>query len=238
MIDIPSREPRPTEIPVDGLIDGFLLQPQGALGLVLFAHGRRSGKYSRRNRALAELLNRGRLATLLLDLLTNEEQEATRAAESSHGGATGDDPSQNIALLTERLIRTVDWACADARTAELPIGLFGAGTGAAAALGAAAERGSEVRALVCRSARTELASGALPQVLTPTLLIAASLDPEAIRINREALGAIPGEARLEIVSGATRLFEEAGKLDSVGLLARDWFLTHFAGADTKNEPRH
>lgn len=235
MTDIPSREPQPVEVPVDGALSGFLLLPQGATGLVLFAHGRRSSKYSRRNRALAEILNRGRLATLLLDLLTPEEQAADGAAGDPHTGDVDDGPGANIALLTERVIRALDWAATNPRVRALPLGLLGSGTGAAAALGAAAERRRELQALVCRGARTDLAAGALPQVMTPTLLIVAGLDPQAVDINRQAIGAIPGESRLEIVPGATRLFEEAGRLDNVGLLARDWFLSHFAGTDESGE---
>jgi pimeloyl-ACP methyl ester carboxylesterase len=230
MTDIPSREAQPIQVRIDGVVTGSLLLPQRALGLVLFAHGRRSSHYSRRNRALAEVLNRGRLATVLFDLLTPEEQAADRPA-GARTGDTDTGPGANIALLTERVIHALDWTRKEPRLAELPLGLFGSGTGAAAALGAAAERRNEVRALVCRGARTDLAAGALSQVVTPTLLVVAGLDPEAIRVNRPAIGAIPAEAQLEIIDGATRLFEEAGKLDSVGLHARDWFLSHFADAD-------
>lgn len=231
MIDLPSREPQTIAVPIDGTLSGFLLLPQGAYGLVLFAHGRRSNKYSRRNRALADTLNRGRLATLLLDLLTPEEQQADGPDVDHRSGDAGTGPGGDIALLTGRLIHAVDWARDDARTAQLPLGLFGSGTGAAAALGAAAERRDVVQALVCRGARTDLAEGALTQVLAPTLLIVAGLDPEAIRVNRAATGVLPGESRLEILARATRLFEEAGKLESVGLLARDWFLSHFGATD-------
>jgi putative phosphoribosyl transferase len=238
MIDLPSREPQTVAVPVDGILSGFLLLPQGAYGLVLFAHGRRSNKYSRRNRVLADALSRGRIATLLLDLLTPEEQEADGPAADPRSGDAGAGPGGDIALLTARLIHAVDWARDEARLARLPLGLFGSGTGAAAALGAAAERRDAVQALVCRGARTDLAEGALSQVLAPTLLLVAGLDPEAIRVNRAAVQGLPGEARLEILAHATRLFEEAGKLESVGLLARDWFLTHFEATDdaTKHKP--
>lgn len=221
MTDIPSREPQPIEVPIDGALTGFLLLPQGAEGLVLFAHGGGSSKFSRRNRAVSEILHRGRIATLLFDLLTPEEQghdEQTRELRF------------DIALLTGRVIRAVDWACTDERTRELPLGLFGSSTGAAAALAAAAERRREVRAVVCRGGRPDLAAGALPQVAAPTLLIVGGLDQEVLKLNRDAALKMPGEPRLEVIPGATHLFQEAGKLDEVALLARDWFLEHFAAA--------
>jgi dienelactone hydrolase len=218
MTDIPFREPRPVEVPVDGVLSGFLLQPQSARGLVLFAHSGGSNKFSRRNRAVAEILHRARIATLLFDLLTPREQEV-EAQRRGHGF--------DIPLVTGRVIRAVDWAIEDERTARLALGLFGSGTGAAAVLGAAAERQREVRAVVCRGGRLDLAAGALSQVFTPTLLIVGGLDREVLKLNRDAANEMPARPRLEIVPRATHLFEEAGKLDAVGYLSRDWFLQHF-----------
>lgn len=219
MTDIPSREPRLVEVPIDGALSGFLLQPQNARGLVLFAHGGGSNRFSRRNRAVAEILHRARIATLLFDLLTPPEQETDQQSQELRF---------EMPLLTGRVIRAVDWALTDERTAGLPLGLFGSGTGAAAAVGAAAERRREVRAVVCRGGRLDLASGALSQVFAPTLLIVGSLDPEVLRINRDAAKEMPARPRLEIIPRATHLFEEAGKLDEVGFLSRDWFLRHLA----------
>jgi putative phosphoribosyl transferase len=216
--EIPSREPQPIEVAIDGVVTGFLLRPQGAKGLVLFAHGGGSNKYSRRNRVIADILNRALIATLLFDLLTPEEQaidEETRKLRL------------DIALLSGRVICAVDWARADPRTADLPLGLFGASTGAAAALCAAAERRREVRAVVCRGARPDLAAGALPQVIAPTLLMVGSMDREVLRLNRAAADQMPAKPRLDVISGATHLFAEAGKLDDVGQRGRDWFLQHF-----------
>jgi putative phosphoribosyl transferase len=171
-----------------------------------------------RNRVIADILNRALIATLLFDLLTPEEQsidEETRKLRL------------DIALLSGRVICAVDWAHADPRTADLPLGLFGASTGAAAALCAAAERRREVRAVVCRGARLDLAAGALPQVVAPTLLMVGSMDREILRLNRAAADQMPVKPRLDVISGATHLFEEAGKLDDVGQRGRDWFLQHF-----------
>jgi pimeloyl-ACP methyl ester carboxylesterase len=219
MTDIPSREPRPVEVPIDGILCGFLLQPQSARGLVLFAHGGGSNRFSRRNRAIAEILHRARIATLLVDLLTDREQEIDAQSRVLRF---------NIPLLTGRLIRAVDWIGTDERVGGLALGLFGSGTGAAAAIGAAAERQREVRAVVCRGGRLDLAAGALSQVFAPTLLIVGGLDPVVLKLNRDAAREMPARPRLEIIPRATHLFEEAGKLDEVGFLSRDWFLQHFA----------
>jgi dienelactone hydrolase len=217
MIDTSFREPAPVEVPIDGVLTGFLLKPQGAVGLVISANGRGSSKYSRRDRAVADVLARGRLASLLLDLLTEEEQ--------AHDERIGE-PRVDIPLMAGRLIQAIDWAEQYPRTRDLPLGLFGESTGAAAALCGAAERPRLVRALVCRGGRTDLAAGALSQILAPTLLLVGALDREVLRLNREAARQMPVQPRLEIVTGATHLFEEAGKLDTVALEARDWFLSH------------
>lgn len=227
MIDIPSREPRPIEVPVDGTLSGFLLKPQGATGLVIFAHGSGGSRFSRRNRVVAGVLNRGRLATLLIDLLTPEEQELDEPTRELRLG---------VPLLAARLIRAVDWAGEDPLTADLPLGLFGANTGAAAALCAAAERPRRVRALVCRGGHLEQAAGALSQVLAPTLLLVGELDREVLRVNLAAARQMPVAPHLEVVPGATHKFEEAGKLDTVAREGRDWFLKHLPEPTPRDLP--
>jgi dienelactone hydrolase len=188
-----------------------------------FAHGNGSSRYSRRNRAIADILNRGLIATLLFDLLTPQEQVLDEQRRELRC---------DIPLLTGRVIRAVDWASTDQRTSDLPLGLFGASNGAAAALCAAAERHREVRAVVCRGGRPDLAAGALTQVFAPTLLIVGGLDQEVMRLNRDAADHMPSKPRLDVIPGATHLFEEAGKLYEVALRGRDWFLRHFC------EPPH
>ncbi|MBK5940174.1 dienelactone hydrolase family protein [Halochromatium roseum] len=213
------RETIDVEVPIEGgNLPGFLHLPRHPAGLVLFAHGSGSSRFSRRNQAVAEVLYRGRMATLLFDLLTPGEHEIDqRTAELRF----------DIPLLIERLVAAIDWAVADQRTAGVPIGLFGASTGAAAALGAAVRRPRWVRVVVSRGGRPDLADEDLPRVEQPTLLIVGSLDPVVLEVNRDAARRMGTEPRLEIVSGASHLFEEAGKLESVSMLARDWFLEHF-----------
>jgi dienelactone hydrolase len=201
------------------LLEGNLTMPSGASGIVLFAHGSGSGRFSPRNRAVAAVLVRAGLATLLMDLLTDEEE----AVDLATGGLRFD-----IGLLAQRVIGAVDWLAADATAKELPLGCFGASTGAAAALIAAAERPTRVGAVVSRGGRPDLAGDALLRVTAPTLLIVGGNDPQVLQLNRRALDALGGEARLEIVPGATHLFEEPGALERVTVLARDWFLRHLA----------
>jgi len=211
-------------IPVWGAsLTGDLGMPEGASGLVVFAHGSGSGRKSPRNRAVAAALWSGGFATLLLDLLT-EAEERIDSITSEH--------RFDIELLAERLVVAVDWATRDTRTAPLPVGLFGASTGAAAALVAAAARPNEVRAVVSRGGRPDLAGSALGDARAPTLLIVGGRDYQVIQLNEEALRQLRCTKQLEIVPGATHLFEEPGTLDQVSALARDWFarfLTPFAG---------
>jgi len=205
----------PVRIPVsDAALNGDLAIPEAASGLVTFAHGSGSGRKSPRNRAVAAALWSGGFATLLLDLLT-EGEERVDAITAEH--------RFDIELLAERLTVAVDWATRDARTAVLPIGLFGASTGAAAALVATAERPNDVRAVVSRGGRPDLAGVALGAVRAPTLLIVGSLDYPVIELNEQALRKLRSIKELEIVPGATHLFEEPGTLDQVSALARDWF---------------
>ena len=205
-------------IPADGVqLAGDLVVPPHARGVVVFAHGSGSGRFSPRNRAVAAVLNQAALATLLLDLLTAEEE----AIDLRTGHLRFD-----VVLLGRRVIATVDWTASDVATKHLPVGCFGASTGAAAALIAAAERPERVGAVVSRGGRPDLAGEALPRVTAPTLLIVGGNDPEVLQLNQQALAALAGEARLEIVPGATHLFEEPGALERVAALARDWFLQH------------
>ena len=205
-------------IPADGVqLAGDLVVPPHARGVVVFAHGSGSGRFSPRNRAVAAVLNQAALATLLLDLLTAEEE----AIDLRTGHLRFD-----VVLLGRRVIATVDWTASDVTAKHLPVGCFGASTGAAAALIAAAERPERVGAVVSRGGRPDLAGEALPRVTAPTLLIVGGNDPEVLQLNQRALAALAGEARLEIVPGATHLFEEPGALERVAALARDWFLQH------------
>jgi putative phosphoribosyl transferase len=198
-------------------LEGNLWVPENAAGVVLFAHGSGSSRHSPRNRYVAEVLRQGGLATLLMDLLTAaEEREDTRTARLRF----------DINLLAQRLAGAIDWLVGNPATSHLRIGLFGASTGAAAALLAAAERPDAVGAVVSRGGRPDLALPVLERVKAPTLLIVGSLDLPVIGMNREALDHLRAEKRLEIVPSATHLFEEPGTLEAVARLARDWFRSH------------
>jgi pimeloyl-ACP methyl ester carboxylesterase len=198
-------------------LEGDLQIPDRATGLVLFAHGSGSSRHSPRNRFVAHELQTAGLATLLLDLLTPEEE-----AVDQHTGHLRFD----IGLLAERLVAATLWAAVDAATRSLAIGYFGASTGAAAALVAAALEPEKVRAVVSRGGRPDLAGEALPLVRAPTLLIVGGRDLTVLELNRAAMARLRTEARLEIVPGATHLFEEPGALEAVARLAREWFLRH------------
>jgi dienelactone hydrolase len=195
------------------LIDGDLVVPEGATGLVVFAHGSGSSRFSGRNRAVARVLQHGGFATLLMDLLTRDE-EAVDLLTREH--------RFDIGLLGRRVIAAIDWAQDEAGLAGLPIGCFGASTGAAAALIAAAERPRLVRAVISRGGRPDLAADALARVQAPTLLLVGGADEAVIDLNRAAMQRMRGPVQLEIVPGATHLFEEPGALEAVSRLARDW----------------
>jgi len=199
----------PVALPAD------LAVPTEPIGVVVFAHGSGSSRHSPRNRHVAEQLNARGLATLLLDLLTGEEDAQNQRTRELRF---------NIALLAERLEYAVQAAGDQPATHGLPIGLFGASTGAAAALIAAAHRPDEVRAVVSRGGRGDLAGDALADVRAPTLLIVGGRDEPVIGMNRQAMARMACETRLEIVAGASHLFEEPGALDEVARLAGDWFL--------------
>lgn len=195
-------------------LPGNLNLPQDAGGIVIFAHGSGSSRLSPRNRFVAETLNEGGLATLLFDLLTEDEEAIDLRTRELRF---------DIGLLAERLTGAVDWARQQDKTQNLNIGLFGSSTGAAAALVAAAQRPDNVAAVVSRGGRPDLAGDALPRVKAPTLLIIGGDDIPVIGMNREAAKLLKAEHHIEIVPGATHLFEEPGKLETVARLARDWF---------------
>jgi dienelactone hydrolase len=201
------------------LLEGNLTLPEGARGIVLFAHGSGSSRFSPRNCYVAQQLNREKLATLLVDLLSPEEEAVDlRTARLRF----------NIGLLAERLVGVTDWLVRQPDTRPLRIGYFGASTGAAAALVAAAERPQIVRAIVSRGGRPDLAGPAFARVEAPTLLIVGGDDMPVIELNRAALAQLRCEKRLVIVPGATHLFEEPGALDEVARLAREWFQQYLA----------
>jgi len=203
-------------------LEGALGVPQGAPGIVLFAHGSGSSRHSRRNRFVAEVLRVAGLGTLLFDLLTGDEEQIDLQTRSLRF---------DIPLLAERLVGATDWVLGQPETRALAVGYFGASTGAAAALIAATERPSVVRAVVSRGGRPDLAREALDRVRAPTLLVIGELDHEVIALNRQALTRLGAETkRMEIVPGATHLFEEPGALEEVADLARDWFLAYLHDA--------
>ena len=205
----------------DAVLDGDLVIPEGAVGLVVFVHGSGSSRFSERNRFVAGQLNGGRLATLLMDLLTAGEEQTDR-----YSGEYRFD----IGLLSRRVAGTLDWLTDQPDLAGLPLGLFGSSTGAAAALNAAAARPERVVAVVSRGGRPDLASAALNKVQAPTLLIVGGLDGVVIDLNRQAAERLcAAKHELAIVPGATHLFEEPGKLEQVAELARDWFVRHLGG---------
>jgi pimeloyl-ACP methyl ester carboxylesterase len=212
----------PVEVPVgEARLHGDLGRPPEAHGLVLFAHGSGSSRHSPRNQFVARALERRGLATLLIDLLTPEEELIDdRTAEYRF----------DIPMLASRLVTIIDWLGSRRETAQLPIGLFGASTGGGAALIAAAERPRNVAAVVSRGGRPDLAGAALARVTTPTLLIVGGFDTPVIQMNRDAMRQMRGEVTLEIVPGATHLFEEPGTLERVAELAGTWFVRHLAPA--------
>jgi putative phosphoribosyl transferase len=206
------------------VLDGDLVTPPDARGMVLFAHGSGSSRHSPRNRYVAEVLQEGGFATLLMDLLTpSEETMDLRTAELRF----------DIPLLARRLVGAADWLLEQPQTQELKIGCFGASTGAAAALIAAAERPQAVAAVVSRGGRPDLAASALRHVQAPTLLIVGGHDRPVIEMNRSALAQLRCEKQLVIVPGATHLFEEPGALEQVASLARDWFHKFLSGGATQ-----
>jgi pimeloyl-ACP methyl ester carboxylesterase len=197
----PQRLPGSLDVP---------LQPRA---LILFAHGSGSSRHSPRNRQVAQVLHGCDLATLRFDLLTEDEADARSNVF-------------DIPLLAGRLLQALEWQRGQPSLSALPCGLFGASTGAAAALAAAAEEATAVYAVVSRGGRPDLAGAALPRVVAPTLLVVGGNDPEVLRLNRAALSALRCECELAVVPGATHLFEEPGTLEAAARLAADWFMAH------------
>ena len=209
-------------IPAAGVVlEADIALPTQARGVVLFAHGSGSSRHSPRNRYVAEQLQHAGLATVLADLLTAEEDGIDALTAELRF---------DIGLLATRLAALTDWLTAQERTAGLGVGLFGASTGAAAALVAAAVRPTAVRTVVSRGGRPDLAGEYLPRVRQPVLLIVGGEDPVVIELNRKAMEKLGGETRLEIIPGATHLFEEPGTLEQAARLARDWLVDHLTPA--------
>jgi dienelactone hydrolase len=199
------------------VLSGTLIIPDNAIALVLFTHGSGSSQHSPRNQFVARTLNQAGLATLLFDLLTQEE-EATDIHTREH--------RFNIGLLAERLVHATKWAKQQEETRELPVGYFGSSTGGAAAMVAAAELLQDVDAVVSRGGRPDLAGDALPKVQASTLLIVGGNDDIVIELNEMARDQMCCEVKLEIVPRATHLFEEPGALEQVAKMASDWFVNH------------
>jgi len=212
MITIDSRD-IDIDVGQDIWLTGNLTIPEGCHALVIFSHGSGSSRHSVRNKFVAGYLNKHHIATLLIDLLTPEEDR------ESHNRF-------NIDLLTERLVSVTTYAHGLPALSGCNIGLFGASTGAASALNAAAQMGDMISAVVSRGGRPDLATMALDKVKAPVLLIVGSLDAEVIQLNKMALKSLKSEKQILIVEGASHLFEETGKLDEVARLANNWFTTH------------
>ncbi len=215
-----GADERSISIDTDGVtLNGDLSVPPNAVGVVLFAHGSGSSRHSPRNRYVAGVLRQAALATLLLDLLTTREERVDVETAALRF---------DIGLLARRLVGASEWLAREPATRALSLGYFGASTGGGAALVAAAQRPDAVRAVVSRGGRPDLAGEALAGVRAPTLLIVGGRDLPVIDMNRSAMARMTAVTRLEIVPGATHLFEEPGALEQVAALARDWFLRHLS----------
>ena len=216
-----EKENRDIEIPAGNVqLNGELIIPEGATGIVLFAHGSGSSRHSPRNQFVARVIREGGIGTLLFDLLTSEEESADIYTRHLRF---------DIRLLAERLMEATRWLEKDSDTSDLNVGFFGASTGGGAALVAAAELGADVKAVVSRGGRPDLAGAALPKVTAPTLLIVGERDEPVIEMNEKALAQLNCEKELKIVPNATHLFEEPGTLEEVARLATEWFKRHLSG---------
>lgn len=212
-----SPEPISTTVWIpagDTTLEGELIAPSGATGVVLFAHGSGSSRHSPRNRYVAEVIRDGGMGTLLFDLLTRDEEAVDNYTRRLRF---------DISLLAARLTAAAEWVVEEYLAKAFNVGFFGASTGAGAALVSAANLGDKIRAVVSRGGRPDLAGGSLPLVKAPVLLIVGGLDHVVIELNQEAYAKLTCEKELKIVPGATHLFEEAGTLKTVALLASDWF---------------
>jgi len=213
-----SVQNKDLKIPVGNVVvEGILNLPVEAAAVVLFAHGSGSGRFSPRNQYVAKEFNKVGIGTVLFDLLTKEEEEEDEMTAEYRF---------NIPLLAQRLIGATEWVKNDPQAKRCRIGYFGASTGAAAALIAAAKLPDEISAVVSRGGRPDLAKEYLPLVRAPTLLLVGGLDNEVIELNREAMAKMNSQKKLVIVPGATHLFEEKGKLEEVARLSKDWFLNY------------
>ena len=213
---------RAVRIPLgDAALEGNLVIPEGAVGIVLFAHGSGSSRHSPRNRYVAEQLRRGGLGTLLVDLLTPQEEAMDERTAHLRF---------DIDFLVDRLTTAIDWLGHQSETTHLLVGLFGASTGGGAALVAAARSPHRVAAVVSRGGRPDLAGHALPLVNAPTLLIVGGDDPVVVQLNEQAMRLLRCEKELRIIPGASHLFAEPGTLAQVAALARDWFRRHLASS--------
>ena len=199
------------------VVEGTLTLPPGTRGVVLFAHGSGSSRFSPRNQYVAKEFNKATIGTLLFDLLTQEEEETDMVTAEYRF---------NIPLLAKRLVGVTEWLRNDTQTKKLAFGYFGASTGAAAALIAAAKLPNEIAAVVSRGGRPDLAGEYLPNVVAPTLLLVGGLDTEVIELNQEAMDQMTAEKKLTIIPGATHLFEEPGTLEQVAKFSKDWFLRY------------
>lgn len=199
------------------MLDGSLTLPARPSGVVLFAHGSGSSRFSPRNNFVARVLNDAGLGTLLFDLLTEDEEAIDLRTRRLRF---------DIALLSQRLVAATDWLLAQPGMSGVALGYFGSSTGGAAALVASVERPEAVRAIVCRGSRTDMAARALTEVTAPTLLVVGEADTDVLAWNRESFAQLRGEKRLEVISGATHLFEEPGTLEEVARLAAAWFVDH------------
>ncbi len=204
-----------TLLPDHFSLPGTLAVPTDAVGVVVFAHGSGSSRLSPRNVEVAAVLHAGRLATLLFDLLTDDEAADRRNVF-------------DIPLLAGRVVTAVEWLDGQPEVRHVPVGLFGASTGAAAALWATADLGPAIGAVVSRGGRPDLAGPRLAEVTVPTLLVVGGRDEAVLELNRDALAQLRGPAALRVVEGATHLFEEPGALTQVAALAADWFVGHLA----------
>jgi len=213
-----TRQETALKIPVGKVVvEGNLTIPSGAKGIVVFAHGSGSSRFSPRNQYVAKEFNEAKIGTLLFDLLTTEEEEQDMFTAEYRF---------NIELLAERLIGATEWLKKNQQTKNYAFGYFGASTGAAAALIGAAKLPNDISAVVSRGGRPDLAADYLPQVVAPTLLLVGGLDTEVIKLNRQAMAQMMAEKKLIIIPGATHLFEEPNKLEEVAKASKDWFLSH------------
>ena len=217
-------------VPVGGArLGGELVVPEDPRALVLFAHGSGSSRFSSRNQFVARVLERGGFATLLIDLLTPDEERLDQRTAHLRF---------NIPMLAGRLVAIVDWLKQELHLRDLPVGMFGASTGGGAALRAAAARPGEVFAVVSRGGRPDLAGASLPEVVAPTLLIVGGDDIPVIAMNRDAMTRMRCEVSIEIIPGASHLFEEPGALECVAALAAGWFEQHLRSESQSTADRN